>query len=172
MEIDNREFAFRFNKFLADRGLTLVCAESMTAGLLASTLASAPGTMAVFEGSVVTYSPAMKEQLLEVPRSILETYTAESQETTNAMLKGLKILFPNTSIHVAVTGIASVGPNGLKGKQTPGQIYVAIAIEGQNYSIETIVSPAITDEWGNNIRHATVRYILEQVWRRIENNVS
>lgn len=154
---------------MAKRGYTLACAESMTAGLLASTLAAAPGTMAVLQGSVVSYTPAFKEQMLGVPRATLETYAAESQETTEAMLAGLQARFPNARIHVAVTGIASAPPGGQEAGKEPGQLYVAIGIDGERYALRTRLRPPAPDEWGNTIRREAVRYILEHLLHRIEN---
>lgn len=162
-ELDNRTFAFRFNQEMIRRKKALACAESITAGLLASTLASAPGTLDVLKGSVVVYTPVFKEQVLGVPRQILETYSAESQQTTDAMLEGLKKLFPNAPVHVAVTGLAAAGPGGPMHGKEPGQIYLSIAVDGNHHRYDTIIRPPVSDEWGNAVREATVRYILTRV---------
>ncbi len=167
-ELDDRAFAFQFNQAMIKHGLTLACAESMTAGLLASTLAAAPGTMAVLHGSIVVYTPAFKEDLLGVPRHVVETFSAESRETTYAMLGGLQALFPKASIHVAVTGVATAPPGAPDPSKVPGQLYVAIGSEGRQYAFETILRPPAPDEWGNEIRRAAVRYILERVLERID----
>ncbi len=165
--MDNTEFIFWFNQTLAQHRHTLVCAESITAGLLASTIASAPGTLAILIGSIVTYDRAMKELVLGVPRSTLDRHSAESMETTNAMLRGLKALFPNASIHVAITGVASRPSVNYDPDKVAGQIYLAMSIDGITYTFETVVRPEMPDEWGNKYRYAAVRYILERILEKI-----
>src|SRR5690606_445656 len=162
-ELDNRTFAFRFNQEMIRRKKTLACAESVTAGVLLRSLASAPGTMDVLAGSVVVYTPPFKERLLRVPHAILEAYSAESQQTTDAMLNGLKELFPSAAVHVAVTGLAAAPPGGHAHGKEPGQIYVSIGLGGKNHQYETIIRPPLPDEWGNAVREATVRYILTRI---------
>lgn len=44
----------KFRELLKKNGLTIVAAESITAGLFASTLASVKGASAILKGSVVT----------------------------------------------------------------------------------------------------------------------
>ncbi|MCX2430904.1 CinA family protein [Pedobacter sp. GR22-10] len=55
-----------FNSTLIERGLTLICAESITAGLLASNIASISGASSVLKGSIVTYNRDLKTALLGV----------------------------------------------------------------------------------------------------------
>lgn len=54
MEVDKLK---EFKNTLEEKKLTIVCAESMTAGLLASTIASVSGASSILIGSIVTYSP-------------------------------------------------------------------------------------------------------------------
>lgn len=161
------EFTSRFNQTLAELNHTLVCAESITAGLLASTIASVPGTTAVLKGSIVSYDRAVKEHVLGVPRSIIDRYTAESQETTHAMLRGVRALFPNASIHVAVTGVATVPPVDFDPFKVAGQTYLALCVDGELFTYNTVIRPQSPDDLGNQCRQAVVRYILERILERI-----
>ena len=58
--------------------LQLVTAESCTGGLLASMLTSIEGSSAWFERGFVTYSNQAKQEILQVPASILQAHGAVS----------------------------------------------------------------------------------------------
>ncbi|EJL59264.1 CinA family protein [Flavobacterium sp. CF136] len=123
MEIDSAEI---FNQKLKEKKLTIVCAESITAGLLASTIASIPGASDVLKGSIVTYSRELKTSILNVDPRIIDDNTAESIQTTIEMAYGLTKIYPSADIFVAVTGVASAPKNGYKLDKEVGQIYIAV----------------------------------------------
>ena len=52
----------------------LVTAESCTGGLIASTITEIPGSSTWFERGFVTYSPLAKQELLDVPNELINTY--------------------------------------------------------------------------------------------------
>ncbi|MBI2786883.1 MAG: CinA family protein [Legionella longbeachae] len=87
----------------------LVTAESCTGGLIASLLTEVPGSSVWFERGFVTYSNLAKEEMLSVPRHLLEEYGAVSEPVAKAMAKGA-LQHSAAQIAVAVTGIA--GPDG------------------------------------------------------------
>ncbi|MBE9660925.1 CinA family protein [Mucilaginibacter myungsuensis] len=76
---------------------TIFCAESITAGLLASSIASIGGASGVLKGGVVTYNRHVKTKILGVSGELIDDLTAESQETTNAMCQGIRDLYPDAS---------------------------------------------------------------------------
>lgn len=152
-----------FNDTLKGKGLTIICAESITAGLLASTIASVSGASSVLKGSIVTYDENLKMNILGVDPLILKEHTAESQQTTNAMCLGLKKLYPEASIHVAVTGVASEpATDAYKVDKAIGQIYVAVFYNKQLFEYETIISPK-TEDKRNSIRAQTVEFIFDKI---------
>jgi len=156
-----------FNETLKSKGLTIVCAESITAGLLSSTIASVSGASAILKGSIVTYSENLKMSILDVDPLILKKFTAESRETTDAMCIGLKKLYPEASIHVAVTGVASLPKDGsYTVNKDVGKIYVSIFYNKEFYQLETVIQPNTGDE-RNSIRHQTVEFILESILQNI-----
>ena len=156
-------FVKDFNDLIKNNQHTIVCAESITAGLIASTIASVSGASEILKGSIVTYNAELKKQLLGVPNDIIEEYTAESQETTDAMLLGLKRVYPNATIHVAVTGVASPPSMGYRVNKEVGQIYVSMSINGKDYKYDTIITPIHKKDERNEIRRTTVKYILEKI---------
>ncbi|WP_343532634.1 nicotinamide-nucleotide amidohydrolase family protein [Pedobacter sp.] len=152
-----------FNNELKSKGLTIIAAESITAGLLASTIASVSGASAVLKGSIVTYSENLKMNLLDVNPLTLGSYTAESRQTTDEMCLGLKKLYPEVSIHVAITGVASTPvDDNYKIINPVGQVFLSILYAGKLYRFEQKIEGDEVDQ-RNSIRANTVIYILEKV---------
>jgi nicotinamide-nucleotide amidase len=87
----------------------LVTAESCTGGLIASQLTELPGSSVWFERGFVTYSNLAKEEMLAVPKKLIEQFGAVSEEVALAMVRGA-LKHSAGDIAVSVTGIA--GPDG------------------------------------------------------------
>ena len=94
---------------LRQRGMTLATAESCTAGMIGSRIGDIPGASDVFVGGIISYANEVKEHLLGVPKAILETVGAVSEECAAAMAEGARRQ-TGADIAVSVTGIA--GPGG------------------------------------------------------------
>ncbi|MFM2321280.1 MAG: hypothetical protein RL612_427, partial [Actinomycetota bacterium] len=101
---------------LQARGFYLAVAESLTGGLLAAELVAVPGASKVFLGSVTAYQNSIKQNLLAVPASVLESRGAVSAETAEAMAIGVREKFARAAgvpiervIGVSTTGVA--GPD-------------------------------------------------------------
>ena len=88
---------------------TVATAESCTAGLVASTIASVPGASDVLRGGAVTYGDEIKNRLLGVSSETLERYTAVSSPCAREMAERARVLF-QVGAAVSVTGYA--GPGG------------------------------------------------------------
>lgn len=103
-----------------DKGITVGFAESLTGGMISSSVVNIPGASSVFKGAVVSYTNEIKENILGVSSGIIEEHTEVSEECALAMAKGAsKVL--NVDLAVSVTGIA--GPTGeLPGKPV-GTVY-------------------------------------------------
>lgn len=91
------------------KGHKLGLAESCSGGLLAARITNVPGASEYFAGSAVTYSYEAKEELLGVPKELLEEFGAVSPECAEAMAKGALEAF-GADVAVSITGIA--GPGG------------------------------------------------------------
>jgi PncC family amidohydrolase len=102
-------------------GFTFGFAESLTGGLISSSVVDVPGASKAFKGSVVSYTNEIKENVLGVPAEIIETYNEVSGECAKAMAEGAFSVL-GVDLAVSVTGIA--GPTGeLPGKPV-GTVYV------------------------------------------------
>lgn len=113
-------------RLLAERRLTLACAESLTAGGLAARITSVPGASAYFRGSAVCYSAAAKRDVLAVPQQVLDAAGMVSEECALAMAGGARKAF-GADVGLATTGVA--GPEPLEGKP-PGTVFVALVADG------------------------------------------
>jgi nicotinamide-nucleotide amidase len=113
---------------LVKRGQTVVTAESCTGGLIAQRLTAVPGSSAYFLGGVVTYSDALKHQMLEVPLEEIAEHGAVSSNVVRRMAIGAQKLL-GADYALAVSGIA--GPGGGTVDKPVGLVYVGLAGEGE-----------------------------------------
>ena len=74
---------------LAQRGLTVSTAESMTGGAVADLVSAAPGASATYLGGVVSYATEVKQQVLRVPDGVVEEYGVVSAPCAAAMATGV-----------------------------------------------------------------------------------
>ena len=107
---------------LQERKQTLGVMESLTGGLLASTITDVSGSSNYFVGGLVTYSTELKAQM-GVPREILAAHGAVSEETAIAMARAVRERL-ETDFGLGITGVA--GPDEQEGKPV-GTVYIAIA---------------------------------------------
>jgi len=97
---------------LREAGLTLATAESLTAGLLAATVATVPGASAVLRGGLVVYATELKRSLAGVDAGLLERHGAVSAETAAALAAGAARTC-GADVGVGLTGVA--GPDTQEG---------------------------------------------------------
>ena len=107
-----------------DRHLTLSAAESCTGGLIAKRLTDVPGASQVFLGGVVSYTNGVKNHVLGVPASLLESYGAVSAPVARAMAMGVRVL-TGSDLALSVTGLA--GPDGDDRGNPVGTVFVALS---------------------------------------------
>ena len=115
-------------KLLASKEKTISTAESCTGGTIASLITSVPGSSAYFEGSVVSYSNRIKEEVLKVKKDTLEKFGAVSEETVKEMLAGLLTTL-GTDYGIAVSGIMGPG-GGMPGKPV-GTVWIAVGTKNK-----------------------------------------
>ncbi|MDD6206924.1 MAG: competence/damage-inducible protein A [Clostridiales bacterium] len=108
-------------KLLKKYGLSLVAAESCTAGMFTARIANVPGASDVLSESFVTYSNKAKRKYLDVSKSTLKKYGAVSEKTAKEMVKGAAI-GTDSDVAVAITGFA--GPDSDE-EHPVGLVYIA-----------------------------------------------
>jgi len=111
-------------KLLLERNATLTVAESCTGGLLGERLTSVPGSSEYFLGGFITYSNALKTELLGVPLEMLAEHGAVSKPVAEAMAEGARRRAHSTYA-LSITGIA--GPGGATEEKPVGTTYVGLA---------------------------------------------
>lgn len=119
-----RDFSEAAGQWLLSRGATIACAESCTGGLLTSVLTDVSGSSSYVKGSIVSYSNAVKEQLVGVRAETLATQGAVSPETAREMAEGVRERI-GTDFGIGITGIA--GPDLGQTEQPTGLVYIAVA---------------------------------------------
>lgn len=97
-----------------EKGALIAAAESCTGGLLSSLLTSKPGASDFFLGSVVSYNPSVKMDVLGVKRETVERYGVVSDECALQMADGVREVC-GADYSVSVTGVA--GPGESEGKK-------------------------------------------------------
>lgn len=134
---------------LQEREQSLGTAESLTGGKIAATLVEVPGSSAYFKGGMITYTAALKQQLLDVKEATIDTFTVVSKEVAAEMATGaLKVL--KTDYAIAVTGNA--GPTTDHNDKSVGLVYIALAnkegVEVQEFNFgqprEKVINRTVT----------------------------
>lgn len=120
---------------------TLSFAESCTGGLLSASVAREAGISSFYQGGVVSYARAVKEDVLGVPSQLLKEHGEVHTETARAMAQGAARAL-KSDWAVAVTGIA--GPSGGSPEKPVG--FVCFAVVGPN------VDKAVEQRFGRGSR--------------------
>lgn len=103
-------------KTLIQKNMTIALAESMTCGLATHQLNIVKGTSEILMGSVICYNENVKTNLLNVPKTLIEKYTAESREVTDQLALNLGKLI-KADLYAAITGLATA--DGSETKEKP-----------------------------------------------------
>lgn len=120
--------AQRLIERLIERGWTVGIAESLTGGLVMSSLVAVPGASATVRGGVVAYATEIKHTLLGVDADLLAAEGAVHPEVARQMAEGVRRALGSsdapTDVGIVTTGVA--GPDPQDG-QPVGTVYFAVA---------------------------------------------
>ena len=126
------------SKAIADKGWNMAFAESASAGKLCADFSLTPYSGAILRGGIVCYEVFVKEQILHIPHRLIEEFTAESQQVTQALAERAALIF-NSDLTVALTGLTTPG-----GSETPekpvGTIFLHIITPLGNISHRQVFS--------------------------------
>lgn len=108
---------------LTQADATVATCESLTAGLVASTLASVPGASAVLLGGMITYDTRIKAHFLETSVEHLEEQGVVSMATATAMAAAARA-HTGADFGLGLTGVA--GP--ARQEELPaGTVFIALS---------------------------------------------
>ncbi|WP_285009040.1 CinA family protein [Pedobacter faecalis] len=124
-------------ELLIDKGLTIAFAESATAGRLTSEFALAGNAGKFLKGGLACYDACIKEELLKVPDELVQKFTPESAEVTEAIAKGLASLI-EADIHVGITGLTTSGGSETLEKPV-GTMFIHAMLRSEHLFQERIV---------------------------------
>ena len=136
-----------------DKGMHISTAESCTGGLIGGALTSVPGSSAVVEGGIISYSNDVKMNVLGVSAEDLRNVGAVSSEVAASMAVG-SLRVAGTDVAVSVTGIA--GPGGAVPGKPVGTVWFGLAKKG-----ETTTYVRHFDGDRREVRSFTVKFALE-----------
>jgi PncC family amidohydrolase len=107
-------------KTLKKQGLSIVTAESCTAGMIAAVLSRADGAGELLHGGFVTYTKAHKQTALGVSREVLRDRGAVNEEVVKQLAPGALQRSP-ASFSLAVSGV--LGPEEDEDGNPVGLVY-------------------------------------------------
>jgi nicotinamide-nucleotide amidase len=107
-------------------GRTVATAESLTGGLIAAALTSAPGSSVTFRGGLVVYATDLKATLAGVATDLLAQRGAVDPEVAAGLAEGVRDRL-GASFGIGITGVA--GPSPQDGKAV-GTVFLALAGPG------------------------------------------
>jgi nicotinamide-nucleotide amidase len=147
---------------LTEKKLSLVTAESCTGGKLASIFTSIPGASAFFKGSVVSYATSAKQDVLGIPKTLIDNYSVVSKEVAKEMALKAKAMF-HADIAVSTTGNA--GPTKGDSDAEIGTVFIGIATEN-----DVIVEKFNFGNHRERVTQKAVNKSLEMVFNLITKN--
>jgi PncC family amidohydrolase len=102
-------------------GKTLGTAESLTAGLIAATIADISGASQTLLGGIVSYDPRVKHTLLHVSQAVIDGVGVVSEPCARQMAQGARQAL-GVDIAVSATGVA--GPLGGTAQTPVGTVFI------------------------------------------------
>lgn len=157
-----KDSAAHLVSLLRERNYTVTTAESCTGGLVSAALTAISGASAVLEGTIVTYSPAVKAKFLSIDPVLLEREGVVSAFCAKSMAEGAAKLF-SADCAIALTGYA--GPGGGDAQNPVGTVYIAATLH-QN----TVVCRLSLAGDREEIRAAAAKEAIELLCRQLESN--
>lgn len=123
-QIGDQDFPQYLVEHSLKKGLSFAVAESCTGGLVCDLITNNAGSSRCFKGGVISYSNEIKQNMLGVLPSTLQTYGAVSEETAKEMALGIKNK-TGADLGLSITGIA--GPDGATTDKPVGTVCIAVA---------------------------------------------
>jgi nicotinamide-nucleotide amidase len=148
---------------LGMRHLTVATAESCTGGLLAERFTAIPNSSRTYLGGAVVYTPELKTLFAGVPKDVLDTKGAVSEDVARSLAEGIRSR-THASIGLSITGLAgpSGGGAGPDESKPVGLIYIALA-NGRQTTVKELNLPGDRER----IRWWASQHALELIRRHL-----
>ena len=151
--------ACRALELLKKKNLTLVTAESCTAGLIAAAMSQAEGASKTLHGSFVVYTKENKTKALGVSARLLQSEGSVTRKVAEQLLTGALRHSP-ADVALAVTGV--LGPEPDEDGNPVGLLFIGCQIKGDT---PRIVRKHYRRDSAERLRRRTVRDALEHLKR-------
>jgi nicotinamide-nucleotide amidase len=146
------------NKALKEKGLSIVTAESCTAGMIAAVLSRADGAGEVLHGGFVTYTKAHKTSALGVSADLLREKSAVNEEVVRQLATGALNHSP-ASLSLAVSGV--LGPEEDEDGNPVGLVYFCCVKSGGQ-------PVAVKEEFGKKEPEQLLQLTIDRAFDLIE----
>lgn len=157
---DPRESAALLLERLGELGWTVAVAESLTGGLVVSSLIDVPGASRAVRGGVVAYATDVKRSLLGVDPALLEAHGAVHPRVARQMARGVRDVLARdgvaADVGIATTGVA--GPDEQDG-QPVGTVHVAVSTP-LGTRVDSLVIAGDRDRIRQETAHLAIRRAL------------
>lgn len=149
---------------LLETRTSVAFAESATAGFAAGFFSMVERAGEVLKGGINCYDACVKQDLLGVSKDLVDRYTAESEEVTQAISLGLKRLIA-ADMHIGITGLLREGGSESCSKPV-GTVFVSIVQDDRLVASRKYWFAG--DEWEILFQsvHAVAELILEVLWEK------
>jgi len=161
MEFEN--IIAKLKEILIQYKWTIATAESLTAGLMSSYLASISGSSGYLKGGVAAYTIPIKAEILGVDQQMAERCNAYSSEVAKQMVQGVCSLY-NTNIGVSTTGYAEPSPEH---KIEMPQAFVAISIDGEIKIKQVFAQNLSRNQARNYIAEQALTFLLDELEKQL-----
>lgn len=128
---EDETIAVQISKLLTEKKMFLSAAESCTGGALAAAFTTHPGASSCFKGGIVSYATQAKEEILKVPKELIEKHSVVSAEVAEAMAKNARKMF-KTDYALSTTGNA--GPTKGDSDAEVGTVFIGLATPEKTYA--------------------------------------
>jgi nicotinamide-nucleotide amidase len=142
--------------------LTIVTAESCTAGSIAALLAQAEGASDILHGGFITYTKEHKTKALGVPWRLLKEQGAVNADVVKAMAAGALERSP-ASLAIAVSGV--LGPEPDEDGNPVGVVYFCVQTKDKQPRVAK-------EEFGKQPHDKLLEQALHRAFDLIEQSVS
>lgn len=146
--------------YLEQHQLTIAFIESASSGYLSSQFSIYKNSGAdILLGGLVSYDPSIKVSILKVDPVLIEEYSAESAQVTDAMAIQGKKLFTEADVIVACTGLLK--PGGSESLQKPeGTFFISILFQANISSFRYFIEGSPLDRL-NQLTENVAKEVLQ-----------